>query len=161
MAVYFVNFEGQAEYGDMEIPTFQNEIEPELDPQVEVTPDLSQTFASDLEAAPETFDSSNDSNINSFAHTAQEIADYGNDEDIVAGISYDVLIKGLDTKEVMQEFKDAIEDSKFAWITQDILNQIKNGESHLTGLNPIQAYVLASRIQFLDLEIEWKQNVSF
>lgn len=151
MAVYFVNFEGQAEYGDMEIPNFQNEIATDFskeEPSTSFTPELVSNF--EPTAFPD-----------SFASTAQDITDYGNEEETLSSISYDVLIKGLDTKEVMQEFKDAIDDSKFGWITQDILSQIKNGESHLKSLNPIQAYVLASRIQFLNLEIEWKQNVAF
>jgi len=96
-----------------------------------------------------------------FATIAQEITDYGNQQETISNISYDVVIKGLDTKEVMQGFKDAIEDSKFAWLTQDIVNQIKNGEVTLKNLNPIQAFVLASRIQFLDLDIDWSQNVAF
>lgn len=164
MAVYFINFEGQAEYGDMEIPVFQNEVmdEPVEEVVVDFSTEASPNFNANAFSMP-SFESNLeiDPNVNSFASAAQDIAEYGNEEEALSSISYDVLIKGLDTKEVMQEFKEAIEDSKFGWMTQDILNQIKNGESYLKKLNPIQAYVLASRIQFLNLEIEWKQNVAF
>jgi hypothetical protein len=199
MAVYFVGFDGEPEYGSMELPMVETTEESfatdfNLNP-VEDVPAIDipvQTFQSFSEpATPEVaetdFNASNEFNTDfnlenleqpesvpavevakpratgnsSFAAVAQEIADYGNQEEVISSINYNVVIKGLDTKEVMQAFKDAIEDSKFAWLTQDILNQIKNGEVTLKSLNPIQAFVLATRIQFLDLEIEWSQNVAF
>lgn len=163
VAVYFVGFDGQPEFGDMEIP-IEPIVEVTAHVQEEVVP-VEETFINDfslnpvMDAAvvPEAhFESSS-----AFAAAAQEITDYANQEEVVSSISYDVVISGLDTKEVMQAFKDAIEDSKFGWLTQDILSQIKNGQSTLKNLNPIQAFVLANRIQYLDLDIEWKQNVAF
>ncbi len=205
VAVYFVGFDGQPEYGDMALPivetteesfttdfngnssedvpaidipvqTYESFSEPpaaqeNVEADLSLNNDFNNQFNSDFNlenlteaesptpavevAKPRAVSSSG------FAAVAQEIADYGNQEEVISSINYDVVIKGLDTKEVMQAFKDSIEDSKFAWLTQDILNQIKNGEVTLKSLNPIQAFVLASRIQFLDLEIEWSQNVAF
>ena len=140
VAVYFVGFDGQPEYSSME-----SSFEP-LPAHEENN--FAEEFISTFE-------------VSAFASVAQEISDYGNQEEVISNISYDLNIKGLDTIEVMQSFKDAIEDSKFAWLTQDILSQIKNGQATLQNLNPIQAFVLATRIQFLDLDIEWKQNVAF
>ncbi len=197
VAVYFVGFDGQPEYGSMELPVVETTEESfsadfNTGPNDDIsTPDVPlQVFESHSEIAPpdnnpiESFEAESDLNhdfsleplldsepsleiekprsiSSSFAAAAQEITDYGNQEEVISSISYDVAIKGLDTKEVMQAFKDAIEDSKFSWHTQDILSQIKNGEATLKNLNPIQAFVLASRIQFLDLDIDWKQNVAF
>lgn len=187
MAVYFVGFDGQPEYGSMELPLVETTNDSftadfNLNP-IEDIPSIDipvQTYESFSETPMSESDYNNDFNSQSindesgvpavdvpraasstFAAAAQEITDYGNQEEVISSISYDVLIKGLDTKEVMITFKDAIEDSKFAWLTQDILGQIKNGEVTLRNLNPIQAFVLASRIQFLDLDIDWKQNVAF
>lgn len=140
MAVYFVSFEGQPEYGDMSITA-----QPDVEPLYELPP-----VSSTDEVVP-----------SSFSVAASEITDYGNQQESVSQIYYDVYIKGLDTKEVLRSFKEAIEDSKFGWLPEDIISQIKNGESTLKNLNPIQAFVLAQRIQFLDLDIEWKQNVDF
>lgn len=196
MAVYFVGFDGEPEYGSMEMPLVEtteesftsdlnlNPVEdiPSFDipvqtfesfaeaPAAETDYSLNNDFNNglNLQNLTEEFEPAQDVNVESpravsstFAAAAQEITDYGNQEEVISSISYDVLIKGLDTKEVMITFKDAIEDSKFAWLTQDILGQIKNGEVTLKNLNPIQAFVLASRIQFLDLDIDWKQNVAF
>lgn len=203
MAVYFVGFDGEPEYGSMEMPMVETTEEsfatnfnlnpaediPAIDIPVQTYESFSEPAAPEVAEAD--FNANNDFNNqfntdfnlenleqpesvpavevvkpratgnSSFAAVAQEIADYGNQEEVISSINYNVVIKGLDTKEVMQAFKDAIEDSKFAWLTQDILNQIKNGEVTLKSLNPIQAFVLATRIQFLDLEIEWSQNVAF
>jgi hypothetical protein len=201
MAVYFVGFDGQPEYGSMDLPlvetiedSFMSDLN--LNP-IEDIPSIDipvKTFESFSESLPPEFaevdvNASHDFNAEAlsepipvrayesatpalraeksrpvsttFAAAAQEIADYGNQEEVISSISYDVKIQGLDSKEVMLLFKESIEDSKFAWLTQDILGQIKNGEVTLRNLNPIQAFVLASRIQFLDLDIEWKQNVAF
>lgn len=202
VAVYFVGFDGQPEFGSMDLPIVETTEEsftsnlntnaaedvPSIDIPVQSYESFSETPTTEtVEADPvnndfnhqfnpdfnlETFSpaesepavevaKSRATGHSNFAAVAQEIADYGNQEEVISSINYDVAIKGLDTKEVMQAFKDAIEDSKFAWLTQDILNQIKNGEVRLKSLNPIQAFVLATRIQFLDLEIEWSQNVAF
>lgn len=193
MAVYFVGFDGQPEYGSMEIPLVETtdesfatdfNVNPVEDiPSMDIPVQTYESFndASFAQSAEGDLGLNNDFNLqtgedettpvlnaeepraisSTFAAAAQEIADYGNQEELISSISYDVNIKGLDTKEVMLAFKDSIEDSKFAWHTQDILSQIKNGEATLKNLNPIQAFVLASRIQFLDLDIEWKQNVAF
>ena len=215
MAVYFVGFDGQPEYGSMDLPlveTTEDSFTADLNMNpIEDIPSIDipvQTFESFSEPPPpevaegdlnanNDFSAPNDLNNDfnpdfnpetvpepapartyesatpalsaeksrpistTFAAAAQEIADYGNQEEVISSISYDVKIQGLDSKEVMLLFKESIEDSKFAWLTQDILGQIKNGEVTLRNLNPIQAFVLATRIQFLDLDIEWKQNVAF
>lgn len=159
MAVYFINFDGVPEFGDMSLPLDSADKPPIVEPPVE-------NFENNLISLPdmnsiETPEALMPEVISDFSLAAQEIMDYGNQEEVIAQISYDLLIKGLDTKEVKQSFKEAIDDSKFAWLTEDMMSQIKNGEFSLKNLNPIKAFVLAYRIQFLDLEIEWKQNVAF
>jgi hypothetical protein len=94
-----------------------------------------------------------------FNSTAMEITDFANQDNTIAAISYDLKISGLDTKETMLMFREAVDDSKFGWIPQEIFSMIENGQCEIKNLNPIQAFVLAKRIQFLDLEMDWKQNV--
>jgi hypothetical protein len=168
VAVYFVGFDGQPEYGSMEMPNV--EMADESISQESASAPTETNFQPDYDFNAQNLNEESNSILMTdlpevvpsvFSSVAQEISDYGNQEELISNISYDVAIKGLDTKEVMQAFKDAIEDSKFAWLIQDILSQIKNGEVTLKNLNPIQAFVLATRIQFLDLDIEWKQNVAF
>lgn len=96
---------------------------------------------------------------NSFSDVAQEISAFGNTEVQLAGLNYDLKIVGLDTQETTKLFKEAIEDSKFGWDANELMKTIKNGEIQFTRLSPVKAYILAKRIQFLDIEKHWKQNV--
>ncbi|AGH94664.1 hypothetical protein [Pseudobdellovibrio exovorus] len=94
-----------------------------------------------------------------FAGVAKEISDFGNTEVQLAGLNYDLKITGLDTQETMRLFKEAIEDSKFGWDAADILKNVRNGQVEFKRLSPVKAYILAKRLQFLDIEKQWRQHV--
>lgn len=94
-----------------------------------------------------------------FADIAQEISDFGNTDAQLAGLNYDLVVSGIDTQETKNLFKEAIEDSKFAWDAFEIMKSLKNGRVEIKKLSPAKAYLLAKRIQFLDIEKVWKQNV--
>lgn len=94
-----------------------------------------------------------------FADIAQEISDFGNTDAQLAGLNYDLEVSGIDTQETKNLFKEAIEDSKFAWDAFEIMKSVKNGRVEIKKLSPAKAYLLAKRIQFLDIEKTWKQNV--
>lgn len=94
-----------------------------------------------------------------FADIAQEISDFGNTDAQLSGLNYDLVVSGIDTQETKNLFKEAIEDSKFAWDAFEIMKSVKNGRVEIKKLSPAKAYLLAKRIQFLDIEKVWKQNV--
>jgi hypothetical protein len=97
--------------------------------------------------------------LGAFADIAQEISDFGNTDAQLAGLNYDLVVSGIDTQETKNLFKEAIEDSKFAWDAFEIMKSVKNGRVEIKKLSPAKAYLLAKRIQFLDIEKVWKQNV--
>jgi hypothetical protein len=176
-AVYFVNFEGLPEYGDMQLESLSPSDSTDYSESSLGTEQLAaQSFESlqsveqEINHFAESVDTFVDSvsllspdrvGIDAFSTAAQEITDYGNQEEVVSQISYDLLIRGLDSKELMAQFKDVIDDAKFGWIVQDLISEVVNGQLQLKNLNPVQAYVLAQRIYFLDLDLDWKQNVAF
>lgn len=127
----------------------------------EVSNDLSTTdFSMDLNSDANPFEAqSGQIETSVFGSAANEITDFANQDNSISAVSYDLKITGLDTKETMMLFKEAVEDSKFGWIAQDIFSTIKSGECEFKDLNPVQAFILAKRIQFLDIEMHWKQNV--
>lgn len=102
---------------------------------------------------------SSSATLSGFAGIAKEISDFGNEEVQLAGLNYDLKITGLDTQETMRLFKEAIEDSKFGWDPADILKTVRNGQVQFKRLSPVKAFILAKRLQFLDIEKEWKQHV--
>ncbi len=204
-AVYFINFEGQPEFGNVseeiltemvsepaaatesapyeplqesppETSGFEASLEPLIDAVDMVTFDdrldaqLDERFAaqSQIDAPSQNTDSlpnlEIETNVNakasghSFSDVAKEISDFGNTEAQIAGLNYDLKISGLDTQEVKRLFQEAIEDLKLGWDANVIMRNIKNGQIEFSKLNPVKAYILAKRLQFLDIEKHWQQN---
>ena len=69
-----------------------------------------------------------------------------------------VLISGIDSKEMRQSIREAIEDSRFGWDAQKLMLRINNGQLKISGLSPVKASILISRIKRLPIEIRWEQN---
>lgn len=178
-AVYFVNFEGEPEHGDTTLPqetSFENqsEVQPEtaenfesLEPFQSLETSALEPSDADLEPNPfssfpemtEPLAINDPAESSVFSQVAEDIQNFGNQDEAVSNINYNLKVTGLDSREIVSLFEEALDDSKFGWIAKDILSGVKDGECHLKNLNPIQAFVLAKRIQFLDIEIEWTQNV--
>lgn len=198
-SVYFINFDGTAEYGEVDQPSaeelekLQNQSVPEKkkkkekkDSEVsefetaeaaealtvetsEVTDEASfsleepQSFENREPVFPEIPSdepvAADASSGQDFASIANEIESFGNDHTAVAGISYDLEISGLDSKESQELLREAIVDSRFGWHPEDIVREIRTGTCTLKNLTPVQAFVIARRIQFIDVDMKWKQNV--
>lgn len=159
-AVYFVNFDGLPEYSDSEESNSSPEnpefpVATENFNSLEIPDPLINNFENPfLESA-----AVQDVSQSEFSHVAKEIADFGNSDTQISSMNYDLEITGLDSKEELSAFKDAISESRFGWEPADILKQIRHGELKLEKLNPVQAFVLARRIRYLNLDVKWRQNV--
>lgn len=205
-AVYFINFDGQPEFG--EVPTgllsdivsaSPAGIEPEVAP-VSASEENFQSFESSLEPLVDSVDMVNfddkldaqfdsyvnnenlpsaeaeftgneinlfeniqtesvvEPNIHSFSQIAKEISDFGNSEAHVSGLNYDLRISGLDTQLTLKQFKEIIDDPRFGWDSNEMIRGVKDGQITIEKLNPVKAFILAKRLQFLDIEKNWKQN---
>lgn len=141
-AVYFIDIAGQPEFGDMTLSI------PEQPLSIDENPVIADYYTAE-----------EPNQVSEFSKTALEITDFANQDNTISALTYDLKISGLDTKETMLLFREAVTDLKFGWIAQEIFATVKDGTCQFKDLNPLQAYVLAKRIQFLDLDMEWKQNV--
>lgn len=130
-------------------PQFANSPEPSSEPQ-------SLDYLNDInpfeQAAPEAAKTS------PFNDVAKEISEFGNTETQLSGLNYDLHVSGLDNQETMKLFKEAISDLKLGWDANEIFRTVKNGQIKLEKLSPVKAYIIAKRIQFMDIEKNWKQN---
>lgn len=117
--------------------------------QQETTEAAPYDFSQTLDAATEPVDNSN----------LSEIADFANGEAAIGGMSYELLISGLDSVALIREFKEIISDARFAWNEEEILSQIKRGELVIKDLPPIKAAILVNRLKYLELKISWRQSV--
>lgn len=188
-SAYFINFEGQPEYSEAvpeEIVSLPVESSVDLPSEPADMNQGMQSFEPISTFEDNNFDAANsftaletgaesfsipaanepaltsavpDFNSSSFSNVAAEISDFGNSETQIASLNYDLKVSGLDSKEDILAFKELIEDTRFAWDVPELMKQIKNGEIYLQKLNPVQAYILAKRLHFLDVEMKWKQNV--
>lgn len=182
-SVYFINFDGTPEFGEIIQPTAeellqmqnlpekkkskkqdQNENQNEIEPEQQEVEGLATEFSLEplpIEALPAESSTIETSEVvpQDFNNVASEIADFGNQQVAMAGLTYDLEITGLDNKEAQTLLKEAINDSRFGWHVDDIVREIKKGQCVFKGLTPVQAFVLARRIQFMDVEMKWTQNV--
>ncbi len=88
-----------------------------------------------------------------------EINEFANKPIELSVLSYDLLVSGIDNKELMTYVFEIISDKKFGWIAEDYLPFIENGHLELKGLNAAQAYVLYQAFFNKDVDLLWKQNV--
>lgn len=137
-----------------EQPTETFPIEPEPQPiPFEALPTESPSIENISYEAPQTTSGQD------FSSIANEIESFGNRETSVAGISYDLEITGLDTKQSQELLREAIDDARFGWHPEDIVREIRTGTCRLKNLTPVQAFVIARRIQFIDVDMKWTQHV--
>ncbi len=70
---------------------------------------------------------------------------------------YQVLVKGIDTKEIRESLREVLEDQKFAWDVDQMMQSIHHGEMLLDSVNPVKAFILVVRLRSLPVEVSWKQ----
>jgi hypothetical protein len=70
---------------------------------------------------------------------------------------YHVIISGIDTKEIRESLREAIEDSRFGWNAAELMSQINKGELRIDRTSPIKAAILIKRIKHLSVSIRWEQ----
>jgi hypothetical protein len=91
-----------------------------------------------------------------------EIARFGNSEASLGKEGpylYDVLIWNIDSKEVREELREALKDTRFAWDSDRIMNSITKGALRIPKVNAVKAAVLVNRIKNLPLGISWEQSM--
>ncbi len=109
------------------------------------------------EEAPQTDPSAN---MNQAPHEEINISEYANSEFSQGkngAFVYNVSISDIDSKEIREFLREAINDTRFNWDAQAILSGIKKGELLLKNLSPVKASILINRIKRLPVKIRWEQ----
>jgi hypothetical protein len=68
-----------------------------------------------------------------------------------------LFISGIDTKELRESIREALEDSRFAWDPAGLLASIDRGRLTIDSLSPVKATILVNRIKPLPVKIRWEQ----
>lgn len=91
----------------------------------------------------------------------QDIQDFGNQNlNSNEVLYYDIVIKGLDLPETVRGFFDEISEGRLGLNIDEMKSQINNGELSIKQLSSAKAIVIINRLQYLPLEINWRQNAT-
>lgn len=163
-AVYFINFDGDPESSDLQV-----EVHDAFDDAPESSPQYTDTLLGDSQinindqnssshehVVETTSDNQNEVELSS--NSIQEINEFANSTDSnLTGLRYRVVIQGIDSKILLQEVKEALEDTRFNWDVGIILSQRKNGAIELNPLPPVKAMLIIQRLRLSGLEFMWEE----
>ncbi|MES2854514.1 MAG: hypothetical protein V4692_01570 [Bdellovibrionota bacterium] len=68
-----------------------------------------------------------------------------------------ILILGIDSKEIRESIREALEDSRFGWDPDQILSKLDKGKLVIEDLAPVKATIIIHRIRRLPVKIRWEQ----
>jgi uncharacterized Zn finger protein (UPF0148 family) len=88
-----------------------------------------------------------------------DVVSYANRDTNLRGVSFDLVLKGLDYADLQEKVKKSLSDPKFAWNAEQRISNIKEGRLELKNLNPAQAVMAIKNLQDLSIQISWSQNV--
>ena len=69
-----------------------------------------------------------------------------------------IIISGIDAKDLRDEIRQAIQDSRFGWDTAAMMSGIKGGTLRIDRVSPVKATILINRIKNLSVRIRWEQS---
>lgn len=102
------------------------------------------------------------SNLQPASPDLSDIATFGNSESSLGKEGpyiYDVLIWNIDSKEIRESLRTALQDRRFGWDAERIMGTINQGAVRIAQINAVKAAVLINRIKNLPLGISWEQNL--
>lgn len=89
----------------------------------------------------------------------QEINEFANSTDNnLTGLVYKVEIRGIDSKVLLQDVKEALEDGRFNWDISLILSKRKDGVIVLDDLPPVKAALIIQRLRLTGLDFVWNEK---
>ena len=91
-----------------------------------------------------------------------DVEEYGNAQTTSEKgfLRYDIYISGLDSVEIERQIQEVLEDPRFKWDVNEILESQDKGHLVIKNLNPIKAACLVSELSFLSIKISWKQYMA-
>ena len=69
-----------------------------------------------------------------------------------------LIISGIDAKDLRDEIRQALQDSRFGWDTAALMSGIKGGTLRIEQVSPVKATIIINRIKNLSVRIRWEQN---
>ncbi len=89
----------------------------------------------------------------------EDVQNFANSDTSQGGLSYSLLIEGIDSGKIHKDLRDALTDNRLGIDLDEVLKQIQGGALRITGLNPVKASVIINRVKYLPLRLSWRQDV--
>ena len=86
-----------------------------------------------------------------------DVSDFGNQDVDAGALQFDLTLSGIDHKEMRAEVMDVLADPRLYLNLRDL--PVKNGTIVLPGLNAARTSLIVTRLQHLNLRINWKQRL--
>lgn len=137
-----------------------------------VAQEANETPPSDLEVSAEPVAATND-NYNWFdqqldqqestskpetaAEAFADIASFGNQDQEIDAIQFDVVISGIDHKDLAAEVHKVLSDNRLFLSSKELLPS--NGTLVLSGISAARANLIVTRLKHLKIQINWSQKI--
>jgi hypothetical protein len=69
-----------------------------------------------------------------------------------------LVISGIDAKDLRDEIRQALQDSRFGWDAAALMSSIKGGTLRIEQMSPVKATIIINRIKNLSVRIRWEQS---
>jgi hypothetical protein len=89
-------------------------------------------------------------NLNSFSNSEESQARDGL-------YHFRLILEGIDSKEMKELIREALQDSRFAWDVERLMTSLKKGRLVIDRMAPVKASVLVQRCKGLPIQIRWEQ----
>lgn len=91
----------------------------------------------------------------------KEVLTFANSPNMEANegsLRYNLVIQSIDTKDLLKQVFEALEDERFLWDAEGLVSQTKSGVLRLSDLNAIKASLIVFRLRDVDVEVAWEQE---
>lgn len=72
-------------------------------------------------------------------------------------LTFKILISGIDSKEMRESLRSALDDQRFGWNAGDLMSRISKGVLQIDNVASVKAVILINRIKRMPVKVRWEQ----
>ena len=72
-------------------------------------------------------------------------------------LTFKILISGIDSKEMRESLRSALDDQRFGWNPNDLIARISKGVLQIDNVASVKAVILINRIKRMQVKVRWEQ----
>lgn len=69
-----------------------------------------------------------------------------------------LVISGIDTKDIRDEVRQVLKDSRFGWDVAQVMSQVRGGVLRIEQISPVKATIVVNRVKSLAVRVQWEQS---